>query len=108
MKKSSRISNDDPVVSAWLIERGGSCSALASNLSESCNAGRIENTHLEKEKMSALTGRATLPMGEPSKGNTEPKKKKKKMTCVRDELRVCKNAETKLKHKTDIDNKWLD
>lgn len=33
---------------------------------------------------------------------------KKKMNCVRDELRVCKNAETKLKHKTDIDNKWLD
>jgi hypothetical protein len=30
------------------------------------------------------------------------------MNCVRDELRVCKNAETKLKHKTDIDNKWLD
>lgn len=64
---------------------------------------------MEKEKMSAFTGRATLPMGEPSKGNTEPKKKKKKkMNCVRDELRVCKNAETKLKHKTDIDNKWLD
>jgi hypothetical protein len=42
---------------------------------------------LEKEKMSALTGRATLPMGEPSKGNTEPKKKKKK-----NELRARRTA----------------